>query len=151
MLRVARQFRPEGISLNVTQHGQVMLVLLDGEGLEAALPDMAAAAVMPVVAAHMGGQEPLHPAAEIAVVVRPKHKMEVIGHQAVAQETHGESLAGGFKQGDEGGVIRLLMKDLSPAVPAIKNVVAPSPQRRSCSSWHSRQFTAGEPVSSIIK
>jgi hypothetical protein len=50
-----------------------MLVLLDGERLEAALPKVAARSVMAMIAAHIRVAEPLHPVAQIAVLVRPQH------------------------------------------------------------------------------
>jgi len=39
-----------------------------------------------MVAAYVGGREPLHPAAQIAGLVRPENQVEVIGHQAVTEK-----------------------------------------------------------------
>jgi len=44
-----------------------VVVVLDREGLEAALPDMAAGAVAAVIATGVGGEQPLHPAPEVAI------------------------------------------------------------------------------------
>ena len=55
--------------------------MLDREGLEAALPDVAAGMVVPMVATHMGIRQPMHPAAKVAFLMRPQHEMEVVGHQ----------------------------------------------------------------------
>ena len=60
-----------------------MLILLDWEGLEPPLPDMAAGVVVPQLAAHVSHQEPVHPAAEVTIVVGPETQVDVIGHQAV--------------------------------------------------------------------
>ena len=48
------------------------------ESLEAALPNMAARAVEPVIATYMSRQEPLRPPAEISIGVGPQCKVKVI-------------------------------------------------------------------------
>jgi hypothetical protein len=51
------------ILLDVSQDGQQVLILLDGERLEPTLPDMSAGVVAPQVASDVSRQEPMHPAA----------------------------------------------------------------------------------------
>jgi hypothetical protein len=67
VLSAADQVGPQGVAFDVPQHGQQVLILLNGERLEASLPDVAAAAVMAMVPADVRGQQPLRPAAEVAV------------------------------------------------------------------------------------
>ncbi len=64
-----------------------MIILLDGKGLEPALPDVST--VMPLVAPNMGCQEPVHPAAQVPILGRPKGQVEMIGHQTIGQHPHG--------------------------------------------------------------
>jgi uncharacterized membrane protein len=58
--------------------------LLDGKSLEAALPHMPAAVVMTMVSPHVRGEQPLHPAAQIAVAARPEDEMKVVVHKNIA-------------------------------------------------------------------
>jgi hypothetical protein len=83
--------RPAGaqqILLDVSQDGQQVLILLDGERLEPTLPDMSAGVVAPQLASDVSRQVPMHPAAEIAVLVGPEREVEVIWHEAVGQDSH---------------------------------------------------------------
>ena len=65
-----------------------MVVLLDGESLEASLPDVSAELVVAMIAADMRSHQPLHPAAQVAIFVRMQHQMEVIGHHTEANQSH---------------------------------------------------------------
>src|SRR5262249_9953478 len=69
------------IALDVSQHRQQVVVLLDRKGLETPLPHMAARGVVFVITANVSREQPLHPAAQIAVFVRPQDQMEVVGHE----------------------------------------------------------------------
>ena len=59
---------------------------------ETFLPDMTAAVVVSVIAAYVRRHQPLHPAAQIAVFIRPQQQMKVIGHQTVADQPHRDPL-----------------------------------------------------------
>ena len=85
---------------------------------------MAAAVVVTVIAANVGGGQPLHPHAEIAVVDRLHDEVEVIGHHAIRQHAHGEALTSVCNQTDESVVIGRLVKDLSATISAIDHVIA---------------------------
>jgi len=126
VFRTADELRAKRISLDIAEYGQIMFVLLDRKGLEPPLPDMAAAAVMTVITTHMGRQQPLHPTAEIAVVVRPKDQMEMVGHQAITEQPHRQSLGCLDEQLNESGVVRVFMKDFRAGVAAIEDVVTPA-------------------------
>lgn len=45
-----------------------MLILLNGERLEAALPQVAAGVIVPMITSHLRRQESLHDAAEVAIL-----------------------------------------------------------------------------------
>ena len=113
-----------------------MLVLLDGEGFEAALPDVAAAPVTLAVAMHVGRQEPLHPGAEVVVAPRPEDEVEVIGHQTKADQPHRHAGAGLTEEPDEAMVVVGVVKDLGPAVATIEGVVAITTDRGSRRAGH---------------
>jgi hypothetical protein len=104
-----------------------MLVLLDGKGIEPALPHMAARIVPPVIPSDMRRQQPVHPSTQVPIVMRPEHKVEMIRHETIRQESHGHSLTGLPQQTDEGLIIPIRMKDVGPAIAAIDDVVAVVP------------------------
>ena len=66
------QASPKRVTLDVTQQHAEMVVLLNRKGFEPALPDVPAGVVMPLVAADMRGQQPVHPPAEVAVACGPE-------------------------------------------------------------------------------
>ena len=56
--------------------------VLDWKCLETSLPDMAAGAVMTVLATHVRSHQPLHPpTTEVSVFIRPRQQLKMIGHQ----------------------------------------------------------------------
>jgi hypothetical protein len=66
-----------------------MFIVLNGEGLEPALPDVTIGAVSAVVSANVCGEQPLHPPAEVSVVPRPQDQVEMIRHEAEADDADG--------------------------------------------------------------
>src|SRR5947208_17104708 len=73
---------PQCVSLDVAQHLQEMLLVLDGESLEAALPNMAAGHIIAMIPAAVRSAKPVHPVAEVAILKGPKQLVKVIGQQA---------------------------------------------------------------------
>jgi hypothetical protein len=59
------------VAFDVAEDCQQVIVLLDRKGFEPALPNRTAAAVLSAVATDMGGHEPVHPVAEVAVALGP--------------------------------------------------------------------------------
>ena len=106
------QVGPEGVALDVTEDDAEVVIFLDGKGLEASLPDVAGGAVNGDVAADVGVHEPVHPAAQVAVVMGPYNEVEVVGHEAVGQESHGNAQAGLGEQAEERLVVRVMVEDL---------------------------------------
>src|SRR5205085_2220773 len=88
------QAQLRGGPLDTAQGGAQMIVLLDGKGFEAALPDMAAASVALPVAVDVGGQQPLHPPAQVPIPARPEDQVEVVGEQAEPDQAHGQAGTG---------------------------------------------------------
>jgi hypothetical protein len=66
---------------------------------------------MPLVAADMGRQEPVHPATQVGVVRGPGRQVEVIGHQAVGEVAHRDADARLGHHVDERIVVVGLVED----------------------------------------
>src|SRR6266851_3020504 len=113
-----------------------MLVLLDRERLEAALPDVAAAVMMLVIAAHMGIEHPMHPAAQVAILLGQDGQVKVVGHEAKAQYGHRDFNASMGQGLEEGLVVGILPKHLAPAVATVDDVVTDPSDRGSRGAWH---------------
>ena len=78
----------------------------------------------------------MHPAAEWAILLRQDCQVEVVRHEAEAQDGHG-NLDASMGQGlEEGLIVALLVKDLGTAVAAVDHVIANPTNRSSRSAWH---------------
>jgi hypothetical protein len=137
--------RAQCVSLDVPQHGQQVLVLLDRKRLEASLPDMPASAVMPMIASHVAGEQPLHPAPQIAVLSRPDNQVKMIRHHAIAQHAHRQPLARPRDQPDEGRVIIVFVEDLGPRVATIEHMITNAAHRSSSCARHGATVDAERP------
>ncbi len=72
----------------------------------------------------MGGHQPLHPAREVTVAMRAEDQVEVVGHEAVGEQSHGQPDRG-FADGlEEGGEVLGLVEDLGSGVTPVEDVVA---------------------------
>ena len=85
-----------------------MVVILDGKGLEAPLPDVPCGAVMAMVALGVRREQPLHPTSQIAIMTGPQYQVEVVGHEAIAEQVHRQASASADDRLDEGIVIARL-------------------------------------------
>jgi hypothetical protein len=115
-----------------------VVVLLNWEGFEAPLPDMAAAAVALAITMHVSGQQPLHPRAQVVIATRPHDQMEMVGHQAKAHEPHRHPRTSLLEQPHERVMIVGIVEDLGPAVAAVEDMVAIATHRSSCCPRHAR-------------
>ena len=72
--------------------------------------------------ANVGGGQALHESAPIAITHRPQHKMPMIEHQTITQNSN-ESLHLRFEQNLlKSGIVVLLAEDLIPSISTIANV-----------------------------
>jgi hypothetical protein len=124
MFRAHDEVRSQRVALDLAQDDQEVLILLDGEGFEAPLPDVTIRMVVRMIPPDVRRQEPLHPSAQIAVGARPKREVQMVRHQAESHHPHRQSDASFRDQRHEGGVVSLLVIDLSPAVSSIDGVIA---------------------------
>ena len=66
----------------------------------------------------------------------PFPKVKVVGHEAVAQDAHGDAVAGVGDQIEEGVVVAILAEDSGAGVAAVKDVVTHVADGGSCGAWH---------------
>src|ERR1700679_3200792 len=115
-----------------------MLVLLDREGLETPLPNMAVAAgmIMPMITTHMGGHQPHHEIAQIIFVLRPARQMKMVGHQAIRQQPNRRSFLCLFQQLDESSEVAVFVEHGFTSVAPIKHMIAIAGSGCSSGAWH---------------
>ena len=94
ILGARHQVGTHGVAFDVAEDHEQVLVVLNGERPEAPLPDMAAAVVVLVVAADVGGKQPAHVVTELTVLIGPEGEVKVVWHQGVGEQTHPGALAG---------------------------------------------------------
>src|SRR5260370_28217998 len=128
-----------------------MLVLLNRERLETALPDVAAAVMMLVITAHMSIQDPMHPAAQVAILLGQDNQVKVVGHEAKAQHGHRDFDAGIGHHLEEGLVVGSPPQNLAPAVAPVDDVVTDPSHRGSRGAWHGGRASTAARRNSIIK
>jgi hypothetical protein len=92
--------------------------------------------VLFLVAAGVGGEQPVHAGAEVAVAGRPDSEVEVVGHQAKGQEAHREGGHSLGEQANEAVVVSLSVEDLGAAVTTVEGVVAKASWRRARGGSH---------------
>ncbi len=105
-----------------------------------------------VVAPHLGGHQPLHPAAQVTIPPRPQHQVNVVRHETVGEHTHGQALAGLDHQFDKGAVVRLVLKYADASIATIDDVVADATGGGTGGSWHEADLQSfGRPGASVTK
>jgi hypothetical protein len=117
---------PQRVPLDVPQHRQQVLVALDGEGLESAVPDVAARVVIVQISADVSSQDSVHPTTLVAIFPRPEGQVEVIGHEEIGQDSHRDANRCLGRDLDEGPLVIGLVKDHRTSVLAIEDMVCVS-------------------------
>src|SRR5271157_4392275 len=130
------QAGPQRVAFDVPQHHPEMIVLLDREGFESALPDMPAGMVMFLVPTDMGRQQPVNPPADVPIVPGPKNQMEMVGHQAIGQDPHGLPKRCFGDHVEERLKVLVLVENLSAGIAPIEHVIAVTSGRRSRRARH---------------
>lgn len=124
-----------GIAKDIAENGQKMLVLLDRETFEPALPNMTMTSVMLMIAADMSRQEPLHKRAEGFRCFGLDDEVEVVGHQAKTEKGNRMFSLGHGKQVKESAVVSLFMKDGCAAISPIDDMIC---ETGDLSTWDAR-------------
>ncbi len=110
-----------------------MIVFLDGERFEAALIHMTRSRtpVVRVPTLGMGVRQPTEEIRDRVILLRPEHKMPMIGHEAIRQESDG-MFGQRFNQNPfEGIVIARLLKERQACDRPIDGMVNVTGRRRS--------------------
>jgi len=112
-----------------------MDVLLNRETFEATLPHMSVTPVMAMVAADVARHPPLHERAEGSGSGRLHDQVEMIGHEAEAEDPDGVRRFCGGEQVEERSVVAVLVEDCGTAVSAVQYMVGISGH---LSAWNPR-------------
>jgi hypothetical protein len=64
-----------------------VVVIFNGKRLESSLPDVPGHPVVAMISSGMRRQQPLHPPAEVAIVMGTQDKVKVIGHQTIPSKS----------------------------------------------------------------
>ncbi len=115
--------RTQRVTLDVAHDREQMDVLLDSKGLEATLPDTAARLAAQVVAMRVSGQQPVHPAADVAGDLLCDDEVDVIGHHAGCQERERVSSLRLSDQSKEGVVVARVFEEPRAVIAATDDVI----------------------------
>jgi hypothetical protein len=114
----------EQVALDVSKDHSERVVGLRGEDVEPALLDASAEMIVAEVAAEVGGQEPVHPTAEVAIGAGPERQMEVIGYEAIGDDQHAHAEGRLGHHLEEGVVVAVSVEDGGARVAAVQDVIA---------------------------
>jgi hypothetical protein len=122
LLRPSHQAGTQGIALDVAQDGQPVVILLDGEGPKPPLPDVAAPPVALAVAVPRGGQQPLHPRAQLLIGAGPQDRVKMIRQQTKGHQPHGQACTGLPEDPDKAVVIVGVVENPGPAIAPVQGM-----------------------------
>jgi len=111
------------IAEHVAEDCEEMAVVLNRKTFEATLPHMPMAPVMAMVAADVAGHPPLHERAEGGGGGWLHDQVEMIGHQAEAEELDGVLGFRASEQVEKGSVVAVLMEHRGTTVATIQHMV----------------------------
>lgn len=146
--RAVYQLCPYGIEQDITEDGEQVVVVLNGKTLEAALPHMAVTPVMPMVAPDMTGHPPLHKRAEGLCSSGRNDEMEMVGHQAEAENLDGMPSFRRAEQIEASGIVAILVEDGGAAVATVQHMIGMASAVATGNAGHGcsrvRQMEGGE-------
>ncbi len=108
--------RSQRIALHITQHREIVFIGLDGKRLESPLPDMATALVMPMITANVRRHEPLHPATQVPILMRPQQQVEMVCHQTKTCQPHRHVFMSFSHETHKRREVIILMKDVTASI-----------------------------------
>ena len=97
----------------------IVFIGLHRKRFESLLPGMPAAFVMPMITTNMRRHEPLHPAAQISVLMGPQQKVEMICHQTIPSHAHRHLFLSFPHQLHKRRKVLILVEDVTAAIPPI--------------------------------
>ena len=95
-----------------------------GERFESPLPNVAGGAIMPLVAADVGREQPVHPAAQVSISQGPERQMKMVRQHAICQNPHGIPQLRFGQEADKRLEITVFVKNAGPVIAPVQHVVA---------------------------
>jgi hypothetical protein len=132
------QQRSEGIALDVTEYDAKMFIFSDCECFETTLPDVTRAVIMSKIAGGTRGQQPMHPAAQVAIVDRPESQVEVIRHDTIGEQPDRAPQPRFSDPGEKGLLVFRFANDGGAAVATFQDMIAATPDRGARRPRHDR-------------
>jgi len=138
LFRPRHQLGAQRVAFDVATDGDQMIVLLNRESFEATLVQRSgAAAVVVGVPTHgMCQGQPMQEVRQVTVLVGPEDQMEMVGHEAEGQQTHGQLVLGLAQHAFKGGIVAIFMKNRGASHGAVEDVVDVAASGSTWSSWH---------------
>jgi len=113
-----------------------MAILLDGKTLEPSLPHRPVTPVMLMIAPDVIGHPPLHEGIEFFTGSGRDHEMEMVGHQAEAENLNGMPGFGLAEYIKKGLVVPILSENGRAPVSTIQNMERMPSDLSSWNPWH---------------
>ena len=115
----------QGIAFHVAADSVEVLVILNRERLEPSLVHMprTGGSLMSVPTLGMGKRQPAGEPREVFVFSGPDHKVPVVSHQTIAQQSHVELSDGFDKRSFERFKVFVFVEDRHPSVGSVENMV----------------------------
>ncbi len=123
LARVGHHRGPHRVGLDVPQNDEQVVAVLDDRGSEAALPEVAAGSLSPVVPPGVSDGQRLEDAADRLHGGRLEKQMKMVGHQAVAEERERVPCLGAGEIAKEHIPFAVGAEDIGSVVPAVDRVV----------------------------
>ena len=136
LARIGHHRGPHRVGLDVPQNDEQVVAVLDDRGSEAALSDVAAGSLSPVVPPGVSDGQGLEHAADRLPGGRLEKQMKMVGHQAVAEERERVPCLGAGEIAKEHIPFAVGAEDIGSVVPAVDRVVNKVIARRSWKSSH---------------
>ncbi len=151
-LRSLDQTCRHGISLDVAQQGQQVVVTLHRETLEPSLIEVPVphGSVRNAPAHRVRVSTLPEEACQLTILLRPDNKVPVIGQNTIRQDTQRLPLVRLDHDPLERLKVSLLSEHMHPADRSVKDVINQSPRRYSRCSWHSRKGYQNAGPASIL-
>ena len=128
LARVGHHRGPHRVGLDVPQNDEQVVAVLDDRRSEAALPDVAAGSLSPVVPPGVSDGQGLEDAADRLPGGRLEKQMKMVGHQAVAEKRERVSCLGAGEIAKEHIPFALGAEDIGAVDRVVNKVIA-------CRSW----------------
>ena len=134
------QASPQCIAFDVAHDCDQVIVLLDQERLEAALPYTTTGLILPMMTTHVRGEEPMGPAGQISVAVRAHDEVQMVRHEAEGQNRHREVLLRLDDERQKCSVVGRVVKNARVIVTSVDHVVAVSADDGTCRTGHTAKL-----------